>query len=681
VRRALAALATALAATLLTCTGTASLAPALPAGAAAVPEPTVALLEQPAFVRLGDDMAFRLAIDGPTEGLEVRAVIYRYTSSRLTFERTISGDRLGSPIATASAPVATLPVAAEGGRLLTIPLQDPDLPRDPARVRVALPTTVDAGVYPVEVELWNPDRAERVGGFVTHMVAVGSQADGGLPVGARLDVAWVWRIASAPATQPDGKLREGFRRSVAPGGRLARVASALPAARSVPLTLALGPETMAAWRHAAQLDPAAQTGLTALRNAAQTHQVLARPYVPIDGPSLESAGLGGEVPRELAAGRDSLGATLSATVDPRTSDASPVDAASLTRLQREGVARVVVAADSLATAEAADQFTPARPFTLTAGGQSFAAVETNEDLARLLTGAGPPALRAQRFLAGLAVVALEQPNEQRGVAIDSPVGWAPQPTLLAAVLAGLTGNPLLEPTTLDGLFERVPAATGRSGPTVRTLAPVSARPAPVTLAEYLQSRADLDALASMIGAEDPTVDHGRESLLLALSSAPTEAAARRRGHAQLASIETAVRDYASGVHAPQGRTVTLTSPTAEIPVSLLNSTGRAVTVRVRLESPKLRFPDGAERVLTLPPRNTTTRFTVQARTSGTFPLRVVVTSENGGIALQEARYTVRSTVVSGVGVFLTIGAGLFLAIWWVTHWRRSRRRPVTALTR
>jgi hypothetical protein len=41
---------------------------------------------------------------------------------------------------------------------------------------------------------------------------------------------------------------------------------------------------------------------------------------------------------------------------------------------------------------------------------------------------------------------------------------------------------------------------------------------------------------------------------------------------------------------------------------------------------------------------------------------------------------VRSTVISGVGIFLTIGAGLFLAVWWITHWRRSRRRPVRPAT-
>ena len=62
-------------------------------------------------------------------------------------------------------------------------------------------------------------------------------------------------------------------------------------------------------------------------------------------------------------------------------------------------------------------------------------------------------------------------------------------------------------------------------------------------------------------------------------------------------------------------------------------------------------------LLTLPPRNTTERFPVETRASGTFPLNITVTTEDGRLPLHAARYTVRSTVVSGVGIFLTIGAG------------------------
>jgi hypothetical protein len=37
------------------------------------------------------------------------------------------------------------------------------------------------------------------------------------------------------------------------------------------------------------------------------------------------------------------------------------------------------------------------------------------------------------------------------------------------------------------------------------------------------------------------------------------------------------------------------------------------------------------------------------------------------------RFTVRSTAVSGVGLALTIAAGLFLALWWARHFRNARR--------
>jgi hypothetical protein len=50
-----------------------------------------------------------------------------------------------------------------------------------------------------------------------------------------------------------------------------------------------------------------------------------------------------------------------------------------------------------------------------------------------------------------------------------------------------------------------------------------------------------------------------------------------------------------------------------------------------------------------------------------------VTSPDGSIVLDRSTFDVRSTAISGVGIFLSIGAGLFLAIWWARHWRDTRR--------
>lgn len=128
------------------------------------------------------------------------------------------------------------------------------------------------------------------------------------------------------------------------------------------------------------------------------------------------------------------------------------------------------------------------------------------------------------------------------------------------------------------------------------------------------------------------------------------------------------------VRGPDGQRVTLTARRASIPISLLNANPRPLQVLVRLESDQLRFPGGSERLLTLPPQNTTERFAVETRAPGAFPLRITVTSPDGQLLVNRSKLTIRSTVVSGVGALLTTGAGVFLLIWWGNDLRRQRRR-------
>ena len=113
--------------------------------------------------------------------------------------------------------------------------------------------------------------------------------------------------------------------------------------------------------------------------------------------------------------------------------------------------------------------------------------------------------------------------------------------------------------------------------------------------------------------------------------------------------------------------------TGTIPVSLRNDAGRPVRVRVLFDSDKLEFRDGESLEVTL--TDETTRLDVRVRTlaSGASPLDITVTSPDSGVHLANARYTVRSTAVSGVGLVLSLGAGVFLLVWWARHWRDARR--------
>ena len=68
---------------------------------------------------------------------------------------------------------------------------------------------------------------------------------------------------------------------------------------------------------------------------------------------------------------------------------------------------------------------------------------------------------------------------------------------------------------------------------------------------------------------------------------------------------------------------------------------------------------------------------METRSSGTYPLDMTVTTA-GGLPITTSEVTVRSSFVSGVGVFLTVGAIVFLALWWAWDIRRRRRRRQTA---
>lgn len=654
---------------------------AMPAGAGVQPPSTttagapaaasLVLTGQPGWVTVGGNLPLRLQVRGQaagTSGLTISATAHEAVSSRSAYENALQGRNLGSVLGQSELPVDAFPPAEDGSRTLTFPLQADDAPRDPNRLQLRR-----TGVYPVEVELRQPD-GTRLAGFVTPVVAVAPGANGGPAIGQRLGVSLVVPMVAAPAYQVDGKPDANVVAELRPDGRLGRQAVAFADA-GVPLTLAPGPETLEAWTQLANNDPALSTSLNAMRDTLGRSQVLSGPYVPLDVRSLVGAGMSSEVGSELVQGTDKLSSLLGTRVDPRTEVARPASDASLGRLRDAGVDRVVLDGGDLTPRD--DQFTPAQPFVVRSQQGMATAVGSDVGLQRLLDGNDPPALRAQRFLAGLSVVALEQPNVTRGVVVLEPDDWDASSALLESTLAGLTADhPLLQPMTVDDLIATVPPATSGNAPLERQLAPSAVPPPPVTEREYSDAQNELAAFNSLVPPPNPIADPGNRSLLVSLSSAWTGTAGRARARAELGKIHLDVDQFVNRLHVPAvDSTITLTAEKADIPVTFLNQTGQQMRVRVHLQSDKLQFPDGDERVLDLPPRSTTVRFSVQAQSSGTFPLTLKVTSPDGTLPIQQTKVQVRTTFfVSNVGLILTVGAGLFLAGWWAHDVRRRRRR-------
>jgi hypothetical protein len=533
-----------------------------------------------------------------------------------------------------------------------------------------------AGVYPLEVTLNDAATGARMDGFVTYIVAIPPSPAGTSSMGTPLRLSWIWPFAANPAYRPNGSPDPAVVAELKPDGRLGRVASLLAKA-DVPVTVAPSPETVEALQTLAANDPQLAQTFEAFRTGAGT--VLAGPYAPIDVASLVAAGIHTEIGSQLSAGARALDSALRIRSDPRMVSVNPVDREALNQLAASGVDRVIVDPGQLEPVT--NRFTPAQPFQLQSASRVLTAAQTDPGLTDLLTRAdAPPALRAQRFLAALATVQSEKPGEVRGVVVQMPTSWYTDPdTFMASsfVLGGLRANPFTSVASLGNFFDSVqlqPRPNSSRAPLLRQVkAPSRVAPAPVTARDLHNARTRLDAFRALVPVDDPRVKRGERALLVAMSSLWTGTQGRRRASQELAVIDASISQYSHLIRGPQQTTVTITARRAAIPISFQNGSTQPITVRVRLQSEKLFFPNGADHVLTLLPHNTTTRFAVETRASGTFPLVVTVSSADGSITFQQTRFTVRSTVVSGVGLFLTLGAGLFLAGWWGNHYRRRRR--------
>ena len=613
---------------------------------------------------MGGELPLRLRVDGPRPaGLRIRFTLYARLASRSAFEATTRGEALGSALTHLDVPFDDQPAFRNGEVLATLRLRGPSSPSN----RDLLPAT-HTGVYPMRVDLVDPAGGGAIPGFITWVVAVEDA-----PVDTPLAVSWIWQVAAAPLDRADGSPETEVRDEMAPGGRLDRIAGSLAEAAGLPLTLAIGPETIESWRDAAREEPLLDKGYEALRAGASRaeNQLLPSPYVPIDVPSIEAAGLGGELVSELIAGNNTLERVLGRRIDPRTAFVDPVNAPALDLLRRSFVDRVVVREESLVPAER--NLTAAIPFTLAQDSIALRAAATNPGIYALLDGNAPRALRAQRFLAGISLVALETPSLPRGLVFATPSDWDPDPALTNAVLDGLRHNPLLDPQTLDSYFAKLPDDTfdNSDEPLVRLIAPAEPAQFPTSLLAFADARLDLESFRSVVGADDRRIRRGARSLLLALTTSWSS----DRTAAELSVIDASASEFLGRI-TTTARRVTLTSRRAEVPLSFRNETGRTVRVRISLAGSKLLFPEGADKTVELAEGNTTERFLIEARANGTFTMSVTLTSEDGRLPVgSPTLVTVRSTVFSGVGAFLTIGALLFLAGWWANHiWRTRRAR-------
>jgi hypothetical protein len=628
-----------------------------PAGADTRPTGSLRLVSQTSWLGATGSFQLRLAVDdlSGTEAVDVAVTLHSRTASRSAFEQSIETRPRGTVRTFPATALTALPTDGAGDRLVELPLSVAGVAATP----FTLPTNLRQGVYPLTVAL-RVHGGATIDSFVTHLVRLPADPDL-----TPLSVAWIQTLGAPPARRPGGGS------SLAPDEEqeVAGVVRALDASAALPVTLELTPETVAA------LDV---DDLTRLRASLVGDQVLAAPYVDVDPSALLAAGFGDDIALQRQLGEDTLSEAVGDRGDPRTWSAGrALTDAAVAKLRTLGVTRLTLAESSLAPLEpdVTGGRTLTRPFRLAAGSDEVVqAAAVDPGLLAHFRNRTDQVLAAHQLLADLAVLFFDLPGSARGIVVRPPDSWHPSQAFLDVALPSLGDNTILRAVTLDQFFEGVAPLELDDAPVVRTITagtPGGALPR----ARLDEAHQALDQLVSIAGPTSTVAEQQRIQLLVGESS---RLSASER-NALLAGVGRTRDDVRDRLELPDQRSYRLTARKGTLPLTVVNRNPFPVHVELQLSSDKLEFTqvheaDRTRQVLglELEPGTRTITIPVQARASGTFNLRAALLTAQGD-ELRRSRLTIRSTVFSGVGIVLSIGAGLFLLLWWAKHWRTSRR--------
>ncbi|MCX7621079.1 MAG: DUF6049 family protein [Acidimicrobiales bacterium] len=623
------------------------------------------LIAQSPFTNPIDVFTLRLRIDNAPDNAKLAFRLYEDVASRGRgiFQQTIVGRSLGGARRTITVAIDNLPRNDDGSYTASFPVGG-----------TATPFTLQVRpgqVYPFAVSLQNVD-GDELDRFITYLITLPIAANNEAPP---LAVAVIVPISSRPGFQPDGRIEF----SDSERDRIDSMLRALANTAQVPATIAPTPETI--WALGELIGNTPQWRAMLIRTA-DRRQVLGGPYVNLEVGAFVDAGMNDELARQFRLGTDRLSTDFDTRPDRQTWIMDPsITPEALTRLKELGVDQVVIP-EHLLTGIGPER-TIAQPFEIEAGnGERIRAVMAEDRLAAHVFDTDMPALNAHHVLADLATLFHEQPSVARGaVVLANELGASAEfvETLLGALGqqpapttdADVGGKPIFTATTIDQLVERVGGSVVNGQPQVRGYlgqTPPSLGSFPTQLGYAYHS---LAGYRSLLGPADAGRAESIERNLWVSSARQLDPQQRQN---YLDAAVGLINHEAEQIRFPPQSSVTLTAEDAEIPVVVENGTGYPVTVKIRFTSDKLEFPGGAERIVRLEPGMNRLNVEVRARASGAFPVTVSMSSPDDAIAIGSTKFRLRSTAVSGIGLLLSIGAGLFLLIWWSRHFRSVRRR-------
>ena len=612
-----------------------------------------------------------LGTDAPTS---ILVTAHRPVTTRAAVQSAIDGD-LPSTIDSLRFPVEQRD--ASGVIDLAIPIEIGTRTRERMQMSAA-------GLYPLSIAV------EVDGNSVDRIITFVERLPDGLDspaVEQSLPVALVGSVDGEVTLQADATttVRAADRSRVA---ELATIIESLP---GTPLTIAVRPELVEGLGRSTVED----AELLARMQFADAPSYLSMPYVQVDPGSLADSQTTDIFIGQLRLGEDALADALPESRSSRTAwiQTRELSATGAQFIRDLGFRSILI---TPAAAEVGDfgglafaDSTRKVEVELASGG-FIDAVIPDAALASRLTAASdsPPSdayLAAQHVLAEIKAIRreLDDAGESlsgRSLILATNDGTLMSTDLTVALADTLSSSNEVELVTLDDALSRTSVALVDGRPASIRL-PATGPVASSSPAEALYlTGARIDAFASML----PDGDERPAMWRRILDVLPDQRFSDEVRFAYADVVRQETEALASQVVTPASTTFTLGGRDSAIRLSLRNDSPTELSVRVRLASSKLRFPEGELVVQLAPSAITSVEIPVEARSNGRFPVTVQLLTPEGQLPLtQPIVFTARVNALAGLGQLVTVMAFLLLAVWWIHHLRqryRERQSQVTDTT-
>lgn len=617
--------------------------------------------------------------DAPLGRITIGVTLFGRLISRTAYEASLLADPVPAVVVKADTFARQGPLEPGASRVFEIafPVDAPGI--DPT----------SSGVYPLKVDL----RSDGVPVAEIRTSVVYLVRNPELP----LALSWTFVLHHPIAFRPDGVFTStSLEEELASGGQIGGLSRALAehaSTSSEPVDVAVSPvllQQLLRMRdgYVVEVDgerrevPAAGPGASAaaaaleeLRLAASSPAVSmsAMPFAAPQIPSLISGGLARDLDVQLERGHELVASTLETTPD--SSIARPpggaLDDGSLQALGSHEPPVRVLALDAGAIVEPEDPlgFAPP-PVAALRGPGDLVGVVPNPAVSEILfspLSSADPVLGAHAVLGELAAIWQEQPGVARGIAMLLPESLDLPGAFYRTLMKGVADAPWLRPIAVRDLVTDFPP-----GDPFELISPVPGSFSATYVGELKQTRRLIDVYRSILVEDSDEPDRLDTQLLLAESgdflTDPSS------GFAFVADAGRHVNDAFAAITADAGAVVTLTSRSgATMPVFVTNEAEEAVHVSVALESQYLVRSPLSEDVVLAPGDAQTLTFELDLKTTGRFPVRIVIAAP-GGRPIGQSSVIVRSTAYSRIALIITIAAGLVLVLVWA---RRSLPRRTT----